>query len=752
MSEEAENKVPQGSLRDLFYILFRHKWKMILFFLTVMATVAVGTFRRPEIFRSEAKLLVQLGRESVTLDPTATTGQIINVNQSRESEVNLELEILKSRDLIEKVIDFIGPKAFLEQLDKKLSAKSSIPKEVPEVKGPSDHFEQLPLSDNHERAVVTIMKNLDVKALKDSCVISITYKAPNPKLAQEVIVRLIELYLEKHIAVHQTHGSHEFFTKQSDHLRDKIAELEDNLRNLRNTTGISSLEQQQRVVLDRISILEKEIDSTEAALASSKSKVQILEQTLSTIPETVVTGKTVGFPNNAADDMRARLYELQLREQELAANFKETNRQVQDIRRQISAAQELLDKEDVTRAQMTEGLNSIYQQVQSALFIEKATLSSLQAKVDSLRKQLTAANTGLEILNDTEPKIASLKREIDIQEANYSKYSESLEQSRIDYALENDKISNISVIQPATLPIRPIPQQKLLNLALALLMGLLGAVALAFFFEYIDHSMRTPEEVEKKLLLPTLASIPRVRDNRICATENKRKQIESGDKSTKNTPTHWSIPSEVKTHYRVFREELLLKLNGHSKTPYLLAVIGCRRGAGVSTVAANISAILAQLGCGRALLVDANIESPSAHRIFDTRLEPGLTDILGKDRNYRDIIVSRRFKNLHILTAGKQNGHYSGILHPSQFKTLIDSMKKNYRYIVFDMPAIGETRSAAMLAGLCDGVVLIVEAENQRWEVILKAKQQLLKWNANTLGVVLNKRRFPIPEWLYRTL
>jgi len=68
------------------------------------------------------------------------------------------------------------------------------------------------------------------------------------------------------------------------------------------------------------------------------------------------------------------------------------------------------------------------------------------------------------------------------------------------------------------------------------------------------------------------------------------------------------------------------------------------------------------------------------------------------------------------------------------------------------MPAVGEVHSAARLASLCDGVVLVVEAGSQRWEVVCKAKEQLLKWNANTLGVVLNKRRFPIPEWLYRTL
>jgi uncharacterized protein involved in exopolysaccharide biosynthesis len=104
---------PQRSLRDFYYVLFRHKWKIVLFFLAVMATVTAGTYSAPEIYRAEAKLLVRIGRENVSLDPTATTGQTISIGQSRESEINSELEILKSRELAEKVVDTIGHKVFL---------------------------------------------------------------------------------------------------------------------------------------------------------------------------------------------------------------------------------------------------------------------------------------------------------------------------------------------------------------------------------------------------------------------------------------------------------------------------------------------------------------------------------------------------------------------------------------------------------------------------------------------------------------
>ena len=108
-----EGGVPERSLRDLYYVLFRHRRKTLLFFAAVVVTVTAGTFLVPETYRSEAKLLVRLGRESVSLDPTATTGQVVHVGQSRENEINSEMEILKSRELVQKVVDSFGASVFL---------------------------------------------------------------------------------------------------------------------------------------------------------------------------------------------------------------------------------------------------------------------------------------------------------------------------------------------------------------------------------------------------------------------------------------------------------------------------------------------------------------------------------------------------------------------------------------------------------------------------------------------------------------
>ena len=356
---------------------------------------------------------------------------------------------------------------------------------------------------------------MEIEALKNSNIITISFEAKSQKLAQEAINKLIGFYLDKHINVHRTRGSYEFFNEQTDQFRSTLAQAEENLRELKNKTGIASLEEQRRVLVKRIGDLEQELDGTESALAASKAKgPSDGEEPLRSPRDTGDPGDR-RHPNQGVDLMRARLYDLQLKEQDLLSKFTETSTPVQEVRRQIAEAQALISKEEPTRTQVTKGLNEAYKQVQLALLAEKATLSSLEAKAKEQRAQLNSTRGELKAINDSEIRLVQAQREMGIQEANYRKYYEKLEQARIDNALEIGKISNISVVQPATYPVEPVRPRKMLNLALGLFLGIFGGFGLAFFSEYMDHTFKKPEDIEERLKLPTLAAIPRSRKSRV---------------------------------------------------------------------------------------------------------------------------------------------------------------------------------------------------------------------------------------------
>jgi uncharacterized protein involved in exopolysaccharide biosynthesis len=244
------------------------------------------------------------------------------------------------------------------------------------------------------------------------------------------------------------------------------------------------------------------------ALAISQARVKELKGKLAGMSPTLVTQETRGTGNQAADLMRARLYELQLREQELLSKYTPASSLVKEVRRQIEEANALLAKEEPTRTQVTTGINTAYQALNLDLIKENANLSSLEAKAKVIKPQLDAARAELTELSNTEVKMVNLQREVSLLDAKYRKYSENLEQARIDQALMNNKISNISVVQEATaLPV-PIKFNRLSVILLGFFLGIFGGISLAFFSEYHDHSLKKPKDVEEILNLPLLASIP----------------------------------------------------------------------------------------------------------------------------------------------------------------------------------------------------------------------------------------------------
>jgi uncharacterized protein involved in exopolysaccharide biosynthesis len=722
-----DDRFPERSLRDVYYIIFRQKSKVVIFFLVVFITVAVGTFLTPSIYKSEAKLLVRIGRESVTLDPTATTGQVVSVGQIRENEIKSELDILRSQDLVEKVVDIIGPAALLNKEEEKAvkaepptGLVSKVTDKVGEYLGTAVDAVKVPLKavfhqvSDRDKAILSVTKNLEIEAPKNSNSIAIAYEARDQKLAKEVIDRLIDAYLEKHINVHRTAGSYKFFNEQTDQFQNSLAQSEEDLRTLKDETGIASLEEQRRVLVERIGDLQLQIESTEAALAASSAKVWALQKTLTNLPEKQVVRETAGV----GDMMRSKLYELQLKEQDLLSRYTENSIRVKEIRRQIAEAKALMDKEEKTRTEVSKGLNESYKQAELALIAERATSTSLQAKSKKLRALLTSAKSELRTVNDSEVRLAQVEREMNIQEANYKKYNEKLEQARIDHALEMEKISNISVVQPATYPVKPVKPRKMLNLVLGLFLGIFGALGLAFFTEYMDHTFKKPEDLVERLQLPMLTSIPRM-------LQNGRKGL--------------MINADGKAFYDAIKEHLLVS-NTTPEAPRIIALTSCHSGEGVSTVAYQLAVALAKRGNGRVLYVDSSRASDTA------KLSSLMTEIRIDERGSVQTAQPVYARNADII---------DNLLRFSEMKRLSHLMnlwRKAYSYVVMDAPAVLEEISTLRLASMADAVILVVGAEGVRWEVAQRAKALLGQANANVIGTVLNKRRFYVPEWVYKTL
>ena len=743
------------TMRDLVYVLFRHKWKMFFFFTSVVCLVVLVTMVSSPIYNSEAKLLLKVGRESVTLDPTASTGPVMHISQSRLSEINSEIEILRGRDLIEQVVDSIG----CDQLMMKSQADSGNASFKQKIKallsGPKNLLKKLgmvePLSER-EQVLLKVYNNLYVGSDKDSNIIKIAYTSKSPEMAQQVVSKLIQLSLEKHIAAYRTPGSYEFFVEQTKHLKDQLYASEEKLKALKNKVGITSIEQQQTILLDRIRLLEVEKGTTESALASSTAKAKSLEEAIAKTPETTVLEETTGYPSSGADAMQEELFRLQIEEQKLLKSFSEDSRNVKSIREEIARAKDLLQKEQ-DRTQVTKGLSRSYEELNLALMTEKADRVALQEKLASLNQQLHNAQQQLAPLNDAAVEIAALTRDISTQEANLRKYSENLEQARIDDAMESQRISNISVVQEATLPIQSIRPRKLLNLALGFFLGTFGALLLAFVSELMDHTVKTPHDIEEKLHLTTLGYIPRLRSFHLNgksplngkATSKQKALAKNGSKAIALT----GVRLKSQNNYINLKERLLQNLNGSASNGYVIGVTSYNRGEGVSTVTANLAKAIGSRYPGKVLVIDANTAFPSLHKMLGVPLTPGVDDVV-RSCSTKDVL--KQVENIRLIPAGSDDLYLTDDVMWERFKKLLAESKKRYDFTIIDIPALQQDVLASKIATACDGVIMVIESERLRWEAAQDWCKQLATRNVKTIGAVLNKRRFYIPKWVYKAL
>jgi len=186
--------------------------------------------------------------------------------------------------------------------------------------------------------------------------------------------------------------------------------------------------------------------------------------------------------------------------------------------------------------------------------------------------------------------------------------------------------------------------------------------------------------------------------------------------------------------------------------PVTLGITSSTRGEGVSTVAAQVALAAASAGDQRILLVDANFDGPSVHSRFSADLAPGLADTLLGSLAPQEAVQSTSLVNLAVLTAGCSHGNLSAMYGSSRLPEAIDRFKQAYGLVVIDLPALTGAGAAVRLAGMLDGVILVVEAERVQWEAAQRTALLLQRGSGRLLGAVLNKQHDPVPAWLSRWL
>jgi len=464
-------------------------------FTTGLVTVAIMGLLIvwPNQYRSEGMMYVRLGRGAMGGDPTTKTTNSISMQESRTAEVVSIGEMIGSREIAERAVDRVGvetinePRNWIEQatqdlgefLDSDSPWVSWIPggneKTVGEMSA-----EQYNTQIERERAIKTVSTAINVGVAKNGYTVTVAGREDDPLLIRSIVQAVMDEFGSYHVEAHQFKGSESFFDTQASESRELAIATRKKLQETRNTMGWISAESAERTLSERTIDLEMKLSTADSSLAEAISQTEELARQLETTDEWVPIEVTLGIANVAGDQMRSQLYDVQVQDGDELARLSPSHPRYKRIEAKMSKSEDLAGSERDERQETREAINPVYQNLETEFQMARAQAVGLKSRRESIADRLASTQSDLQRLNNDVTTMSQLSWEAELAEETYRNHARSLEEARINTELDKSQMSDVSVIQGATLNLKKSgPKRGLLSVVGAMFglsLGLLQAI------------------------------------------------------------------------------------------------------------------------------------------------------------------------------------------------------------------------------------------------------------------------------------
>ncbi len=686
-------------LRDYLLILRKHQWLILTSVLTIVTMVTIASFKMKPIYEATAR--VEIGRESTSILPFQDPASY-DAYLDMENYIETQVKILQSETLASQTIrslNLAGHPDFGGQPDKVV--------DVP-VLGSSGSVEQSPI-------VGAFLSRFSVKRVPNSRLLDVKFESIDRQLAARVVNAHLVNYIEQNFRSRYetaTQASN-WLSGQLDELKIKVEKAEDKRLAYERKNQIWTIDEKQNITTQKLADLNKELTAAQADRMKREADYQMARAgNLDAIPAI--------RDSHVIQDLNRKRSETSAQYSGALSQYGPNFPKVVRLQEQLKELDQLLAREKVN---IVNGLESEYRMAEQ----REALISQ------ALEKQKTEANQ----LGENLVEYNILKREAEANKQLYEGLLQKLKEAGISAGLRS---SNIRVVDPALVPMSPSRPQKARNILLAFLIGLVGGMGLAFLREYLDNTVKTPDDVEFLARLPSLAVIPDF------AAANGRRRLPKLLKDSSPEPSearvelvsHTLPQSQVSEAFRSLRTALLL--SRAERPPQVILVTSPLPQEGKTTTAVNLAVTLAQLG-DRTLLVDADLR------------KPGVTQALGLgDGNYAGLssylagvsslelvtVPHPVITSLAAIPTGPIPPNSADLLSSRRLSEAISSLRRGFKFVVIDSPPTMVATDAVILSVLADGVILVARSGQTPKGAFTLAKAQLAGVKCRLLGVVLN--------------
>jgi uncharacterized protein involved in exopolysaccharide biosynthesis len=488
------------TLRDIATPIFRHPKLVVLTFLALLSSTVVGIILLPKDYQAKMKIFVKRERVDAAVSP-GRDAVMSTTSEVTEEELNSEVELLKSRDLLEKVV---------VSCNLQDSRSSHFWDRLLPTAAASESADGKDTAKKISLAVLALESKLQIEPLKKTDLIQVTYDSPDPQLAARVLRTLGSLYLEKTVEVHRPPGAFEFFQAESQHYDQELQTAEAQLTKFDHDKGVADPQLEKQIALQKLSEFEATYNSTQVAIKETEKRSRVVEDQLASTPAQTVSQVRSSENQFLMQQLKTTLLELQLKRTALLEKFKPDYRPVQEVQEQIDETIDTINRAQNSPAlEETKDRNPSYEWLQAELTKSNAELASLHARADETLGVIRQYRAQLGMIDVNGAAQENLLREVKEAEGNDLLYKQKREEARISDALDRQRIVNVAIAEAATVPALPAHARLAVILLLGILLACLVSPGVAFAVDYFDPSLRTPDELRDILQIPVLAALPK---------------------------------------------------------------------------------------------------------------------------------------------------------------------------------------------------------------------------------------------------
>jgi capsular exopolysaccharide synthesis family protein len=691
-------------LLDYLHVILKRRWVVLSCLLIVFTTVAIGTLKKKPIY--EGKVLIEINPEQPNVLNFQEVLQLTSVDI--ESYRETQYKVLQSRTLAEHVIDDLKLCRYPEFYKGSLlfGLIQVVPDKIPSASDPEPPDRSM---DAYRNTVRHFIDNIDVSPVRRSNLVELSFYSENAELAARIANQLSTEYIDQNLQVKwdEANKASEWLSGKLVGLKAKLEKSDDALQSYARANSIIFVEEKQNLVNERLKQLQEEYTKAQALRFQKESLYNLVQ-----------AGRVQDLPgvlsNGLIQNLATRLAELERDYAQLTATVKPEYPKAIALKKQIDAMQASLDRQKKALGE------NIVDDYRSALANEKYLAQAL----DEQKKEV----------NDVAEKSIQyniLKREVDANKQLYEGLLTRMKEATVSAGLT---ASNVRIVDTAQVPKAPVKPRVALNLALGIVLGAAFGVGLAFLQEYLDNTLKTPDEVERLLRLPSLGLLPDY------SPDGTGKGSDKGLATVKHGSDGAIAPAvqtgrEAVEAYRSLRTSILLSAH---PVPKMLLITSAVPSEGKTTITVNLGAMLASLG-SKVVIVDCDMRKPSCHRSTGVENKPGFVQCLTGHVELADAILPvPGVPNLSVIPCGPIPPNPAEVLSSPVTPELLNKLRSQFEYVLVDSPPLLTVSDSRILSTLTDAVVLVTRAYGTPYDVVRRARELLYHTGARILGVALN--------------